>query len=81
MHGTRTRSEVRRGDFFRFAPRERACADPQPVSSEVVQLRSKGARPEGSCTREKEEREVLPTSVELLLNTGSLQLTAAMRST
>ena len=36
MHGTRTRSEVRRGDFFRFAPRERACADPQPVSSEVV---------------------------------------------
>ena len=36
--------------------------------SSLVELRSQGACPEDSCNREKEEREVPPTSVELLLN-------------
>jgi hypothetical protein len=47
-----TRSEVRRGDFFRFAPRKRACADPQPVSSEVVHSRSLS----GVCRRARIDR-------------------------
>ena len=30
---------MRRSEHYRFAPRERACADPQPASSEVVPSR------------------------------------------
>lgn len=33
--GTRTRSEVQRGEPFRFALHERVCADPQSASSEA----------------------------------------------
>lgn len=34
---TRSKSKVWRGEPFRFAARERACANPQPAPSDVVQ--------------------------------------------